>query len=486
MRTLLSLMLVWMVWGFAAAHATARPDNVFLLGDKERPTRIVVTAGERLEKAPDFKSGMFAMTQGVIADLTGQPLAQLVTTPMPRTRLLDARGNLDRIGVAHLFYAKGEVKRVELFYGNEGAFLAQEMEAPEPGESPRVSKLDPERFRAAYMSWPRFRGELEPSESAAPAPSMTQGQELELERPYTQAPFYLDQETLGDRFLRGGKTRIEGVKRVLQEETMYVRLPRGYNPKRRAGLLVWISAAMNGHLPEVFTPALDELGIIGVGIRNVGNDREVADRFQLALDAVWTASRRYHVDPRRVYVTGLSGGGRVASRLVVCFADCFTGAVPIVGMDAYFNIPVGNGRRLPGMYKRPEGKIWTLSKKRRIGAITGENDPNGVGIREAARQMVIDGLQVRVFDYKRFAHQMPSASQFSEALSWVDEPYRTELAAEEQAARDALEKYRQKYGGGPPADEKQRDELAKVTEIGPWTDAAWEAVELLRRASEAR
>jgi hypothetical protein len=343
-----------------------------------------------------------------------------------------------------------------------------------------VAKLDPNRFRALLLGWPRYRGEIIAKEGAEASVVPAAGKQFELEKPYLQGPFYLDKETLSERFMHGSKSQVPPVARVLQDETMYVRLPRGYDPKRPAGLLVWVSAEQAGGVPEVFNAALDELGIIGVGIKNIGNDREVADRFQLPMDAVWTVSRRYHVDSRRVYLSGISGGGRVVSRMIICFPDYFTGGVPIVGMDSYFNIPTGNGRYLPGRFRRPENKMWALAKTRHFAVITGDRDMNAFEIRESSKQMIADGLGVKVFDYKNFGHQMPSAPQFREALMWADEPYQQVRQKEAAAAKAALEKYVGKYGKRAPADEKQRAELVRVTEAGAWTDAAWEAVELLR------
>ena len=75
--------------------------------------------------------------------------------------------------------------------------------------------------------------------------------------------------------------------------------------------------------------ALDELGLIAVGVERAGNRRVFSERAQLMLDVIETARRRFHVDPRRIYMTGMSGGGRVTSAFSVCFPDVIRGSVPI-------------------------------------------------------------------------------------------------------------------------------------------------------------
>ena len=460
-----------------AGHA--QQENIFFVNEKERPSRVVVSLTEELPAGADILPGMLGRLHGVIGDLKGAQLGKFLATPIPRTKLLDARGNLHRIGVAHLF-GRETVKRVELLAGNEGVFLAQELDVAAPDASPRVARLDPTRFWALLVEWPRYQGTLEANssqdESAAPPPGVL----TELPHPYTQAPFHLDQQTLGDRFLRGRKSSIPPVSRVLAQETMFVRLPRGYTPAHPAGVLVWINAARDGSVPALFSDVLDELGLIAVGIQDVGNDREVADRYQLALDAAWTASRRFHIDPRRVYLSGISGGGHVVSMLQACFPDVFTGAVPIIGLKAYFNVPVGNGRFVRAGYERPEAKLWALTRQRRLAPITGDTDPNGVTIRQAAPRMAADGIPIRVFDYKGLGHRMPSADQFAEALRWVDAPYRAEREKEETAARDAMDAYKKKFGAATPENDRQRAELIRITQLGPWTAAAWEAVSTYR------
>lgn len=479
MRTLLCLL----AWTFAVAtSARAQQDNIFFVG-KERPQRVVVTVGENLEHPEQATGGMLGQLQGVIADLKGTELGALLATPMPKSKLLDARGSLERIGVAHLL-GKDQTKRVALYWGNEGTFIAEELGVEGGG---RAAKLDADRARAVFFEgtpWALYRGEMEPADPTAGIPAI--GKSVALEKPYMQAPFHLDQESLGDRFLRGRVTDIPATTRALNDERMFIRVPRGYDPRRPAGLLVWVNAGGNGEIPDACEVALDELGFLAIGIENVGNDRPLADRYQLALDALWTASRRFHVDPRRVYLSGISGGAAVVSMLAPCFPEYFAGAVPVVGLRTHFNIPVGNGKYVRAGYERPEAKRWALTRKRRIGAITGDLDGNAIPVRQGVKGLVQDGVPAKVFEFKELGHQMPSATQYAQALRWVDEPRAKELEKEAHDAGDAFAKYVQKFGHVAPANAKQRDELVRVTEIGPWSAAAWDAVGLLRAPSAFR
>jgi acetyl esterase/lipase len=112
--------------------------------------------------------------------------------------------------------------------------------------------------------------------------------------------------------------------------------------------------------------------------------------------------------------------------------------------------------------------------------ITGGADFNHSEIVMASSQLKKDGVQIRVFDYEKLGHQMPSPDQFLEAITWADEPYQEIAKREDAAAKAMLERYIQKFGPGSPGDDKARAELVKVTEAGPWSEAAWKAVDLLR------
>lgn len=482
----------------------ARPDGIFDL-KKEKALRAVLTVGDSL---PDTLSTtalppaaspvvMLLNLEGVLAVLTSKELSQLASTPHASSKMLDARGDLRRLCVVHLSGKDKDVsKRVEILCGPDGIILAQELPDPsaKPAATPRVVKLDAERFRQASLDWPRYRGEFGLSgpqassfrglldRSLTPSAPITPGAVSELSRPLMPAPMLLDQKLLGERFLAGRRSSIPGADRLLSSEKMYLRPPASYDARRPVGLLVWINAGNEGGPPQVFTKACDELGIACVGIANVGNDRPVANRYQLALDAVFAASTRLHVDPRRVYVTGISGGGRVSSMLGACFPDYFTGAVPIVGLSNYQKVPLGNSRYAPAGYEKPPEKRFALFRTRRTAVITGGADFNHPEIVAAAEQLRNDGVQIRVFDYDALGHQMPSPEQFLEAITWADQPYQETSKRESAAAAALLEKYTQKHGTGAPADEKSRAELVKVAEAAPWSDAAWKAVELLRAA----
>ena len=456
-------------------RAPAASAAIFGVG-RDRAVRAVITLDERPPAAPE--SPMLGALHGVLGTLKGAEVSALRATVPPNPFLGETRGAA-RMAVVHLTGPGGKTKRVELLQGEGGTFLAMEMDIDPPSRA----ELRADALEELTRDWTPYRGAYTDDACADPA-----GQVFEVPRPYVPGRFMMDLKTVGERFLRGRKTNLNATTRDLAQSKFWARLPGGespYSPRRPAGLLVWVDARMGpegGEPPAVFSPALDELGIICIGAADSGNDRYAVDRYQLALDAVATATRRWHIDPRRVYITGISGGGRVSSNMVGCFPDVFTGAVPIVGLNFYENVPLGTGQYVRAGYMQPQGALMRLLRSRPIAPITGPKDGNYNEITSATYLMNRAGLRVKLFEYEDMAHEMPTPERFQEALTWVDAAYQAQRRAEENAAAKAMAAYESRRPGGPPPDDAARALLVRVTAEGPWTDDAWRAVELLKGA----
>ena len=313
----------------------------------------------------------------------------------------------------------------------------------------------------------------------SPEPGRPVGEVFALPGPYRQSPILLDTATIRDRLTGGRKPHLAETDRFLPDEQFFVRLPEGYAPREPAGLVVWINAETSGRPPAVFFEAADAMGLVLIGIDNAGNARPAIDRYQLALDAVATAVQRFHIDPARVYVTGLSGGGRISSGLVACFPDVFAGGVPIVGLNTYKPVPLGDGRFVAAGYSKPKGARWRQFRGHRLAAMTGLLDFNCREMGSAVRILQRDGVDARLFEYEDMAHTLPTAERFAEAVGWVDAPYAEARADGWADAQRLLESSLAKFDGLSAENATQRRLLERMTVIGPWSPAAWRACELL-------
>jgi predicted esterase len=368
-----------------------------------------------------------------------------------------------------------EVKHVEVLIDFDGTYLAQELLAPGTTgpalTKPRATKIAQAKFAKLIASWPSYRGNFtEPKESPKP------GTAALMSRPYIPGWYTFDQELMGERINGGQHTGLAIHQRDLDTEPLHIRVPKNYDPKVPCGVLVYIDPGEKGGIYPNFCPAADELGFIIVAAENTGNGVYREIRYQLALDGLANVAERYLIDPRRVYAMGISGGGQISTHLWLGFPDIFTGAIPIVALASYEDIPAGPGKRWAATLKKPVPKLLKMAIPHRCAAMTGGQDFNETIIGDAAKLLVRDGFNVHVYDYPDMGHQAPKADRFTDALKWVDEPYQTLREKEVKAAADALAKIESEDSLVGDARKKA---LIEVTRIGPWSPAAWRAAELL-------
>lgn len=462
----LSWLLAWLL----SPHARAQ--NVFDIARRPAEHAVVTLSPQPPDLNPP-RSEMLDLLRGVVAELSDTQRRELRACGV-RTRKLPGPvlpADAKPVWWVHLS-AKGDRAVVEIYRLTDGRFAARADTAPSEAVT-----LDADRFTTLASDWPRRGGQdfFEPTDRTKVSP----GKVAPAPHPHPASSILLTRDELGERFLNGRETSIDGAAREIEREEFLVRLPRASTPRTPLGVLVWVDAADRAELRAPLHAACDELDLVLIGAVNTGNARPAADRWQLALDAVEIARTHVLIDPRRVYVSGISGGGKIATHLWACFPDVFTGAVPIVGMASYRDIPAGGGKVWRADFEKPrDPKRLAALRINRCAALTGPPDFNAAQIIGTAKIMQADRLAVRVFEHPDLGHTMPTPAQFTEAMRWVDQPsreHRDAVAAKALAAWEALASPE-----GPASDTPQRiDALVQITQIAPWTPWAWRAAEEL-------
>jgi hypothetical protein len=211
----------------------------------------------------------------------------------------------------------------------------------------------------------------------------------------------------------------------IAKERFRVVVPESYRHDALAwGLFVWVDPSPHPNLASDWAHVLAEKKLLFVAAYNTGNSRNLFDRCRLAIDAVHNMKKRFHIDGDRVYVSGLSGGGRVSSMLGVACADVFTGAFPIVGASFYKPIPTGKPNEVwPSLYQ-PEASILAQAKGRnRYVLLTGEKDFN----RENTLGVYNDGFKADGFhhvlylDVPGLGHERPPSDWLAKGITFLDD-----------------------------------------------------------------
>lgn len=211
----------------------------------------------------------------------------------------------------------------------------------------------------------------------------------------------------------------------IAKEKFRVLVPGSYKHEADGwGLFVWIDASPVPTFWGDWGPVLAEKKLIFVGAHDTGNMRDRFDRFRLAIDAVHNMKRRFHVDPERVYVSGCSGGGRMASMLGVACADVFAGSFPMVGVNFYKPIATGKGSRFwPPSYQPDPGILARAKARGRFVLLTGETDFN----RENTKRIYRGGFKAEKFRHVLYVevpglgHSRPSAEWVAKGIQFLDD-----------------------------------------------------------------
>jgi hypothetical protein len=182
-------------------------------------------------------------------------------------------------------------------------------------------------------------------------------------------------------------------------------VPAAYDAEHPAGVLVYISPTASGKLPAWWDDVLAERNLIWIGADDAGNMEHVQKRALLALIAPSLIGREYAIDPDRVYVTGLSGGGKMASMVATDHANVFKGAIYNCGVEFWDGQPAQLDR----------------IRQNRYVFITGEHDQALRPTRRAYSRYRRAGVEhVKLMVIRGMGHENPDPDRLAEALDFLD------------------------------------------------------------------
>ena len=251
----------------------------------------------------------------------------------------------------------------------------------------------------------------------------------------------------------GWKKTEEHTDYKLNDFTFEVYVPPNYDGRKPFGLMVYISPG-----PRVYFFGMTRAqgvyakhSLIHVAANNSGNKQMVWIRLGLAIDAVHNMKKRYNIDGDRIYVTGVSGGGRCSSMLGIGFADVFDGAFPMVGCRFFTTImsleepKKGWSRR----FIRPVSAVYRKARlKNRYVLLTGQHDYN----RNETESTYVNGFKKLGFKHVTYievpgmGHASPPAKFFEKGVIALDTPLKfptgTKVVPALEASRMMIEAQR--------------------------------------------
>lgn len=188
--------------------------------------------------------------------------------------------------------------------------------------------------------------------------------------------------------------------------TWDIYVPENYQVEKPAGLMVYISPTSSGALPRGWKSVMDERNMIWIAAKDSGNRALVSRRAVFAIVAPTLAGRHYTIDRERIYLSGLSGGGKMASMVATDFAQLFKGAIYNCGVDFWDEHP-------PGRFE--------LIKQNHYVFVTGTLDQAREPTKKVYRQYRKAGVEnSKLMVIQGMTHRNPGRYDFDEALQYLD------------------------------------------------------------------
>ena len=107
-------------------------------------------------------------------------------------------------------------------------------------------------------------------------------------------------------------------------------VPPRKDMKQALPCILFISAGDEPQGWKAFEGPYKQLGFIFIGVRGAGNSVQFPKRCRIILDCFDDVRKQIPLDPDRTYISGLSGGGRMACGIAFALPEYFGGIMPIV------------------------------------------------------------------------------------------------------------------------------------------------------------
>ena len=174
---------------------------------------------------------------------------------------------------------------------------------------------------------------------------------------------------------------------------------------RVPGVFVYVSPRITGRIDSRWRTVMDQQNLIYIAANLSGNQIRVNRRMVLALMALKALEQQYSFNGDRIYVSGFSGGGRVASLLASQYPEVFTGAIYICGVDFW------KEKRTPRVDRLIQNRFVFL---------TGTRDFNLKETRSVYHRYLKAGaLQSKLLIITGMTHEHPDAEALTEALVFL-------------------------------------------------------------------
>lgn len=194
-----------------------------------------------------------------------------------------------------------------------------------------------------------------------------------------------------------------------------VYVPESYDGTIPHGAIVYINSDDGGRLFNEWKPVLEKHNLIWILGFKAGNEVDPVFRHAMALEGVNQLRKRYNIDSDRIYLSGISGGGRAAGILMLMFPDVFDGGWTICGIN-------------PIRKDVTPKQLQAAKTRNRYVFMTGDDDFNRDQVK-----LIFDEYQSKGFAHTKYIqvagmdHAQPRDAKWVEqAIAFLDGPLTAE------------------------------------------------------------
>jgi predicted esterase len=188
-------------------------------------------------------------------------------------------------------------------------------------------------------------------------------------------------------------------------QTYMLFIPSEYKASRQWPLVLCVSPGDDPCGWGEFESICRSQGVIFASPMNTGNEQPFAKRARIVLDVLDDVRRRLAIDPDRVYLSGMSGGGRVAARVAYALPEACGGVLPICGSYSLRDEPWVRLR---------------VAERLSVALLEGETDwLRAETEREYLPTMNAYQVRAKLMTYPG-GHSMPPGNVLRDAFHWVE------------------------------------------------------------------
>lgn len=218
-------------------------------------------------------------------------------------------------------------------------------------------------------------------------------------------PTRLDWEFAASSFGKDAAKLPTGYDSTKQQYQLYV--PKTHKRDKPAALVLFISPGDGPQGFKNWQKFCDQEGALFASPYGAGNSILAGQRTRIVLDVLDDVRRTHAIDPDLTYLTGFSGGGRMACAIGFALPEYFGGIIPLCGTNTISG---------------PTYLRHRVEERLSVAFVTGENDTNrkeNESVMHPWFQQI--GIRSKLWVVPKMGHAIPGASVIGEVQAWIAE-----------------------------------------------------------------